>query len=347
MIRFALIAASVLGFALTAAVGNLLLPLLRTLAPPEGEGQDAPRPQRRDGAPDEDDGGDPPTPGPRGLPAMGGLCFIIGALAAVGVGWAVVCLVQPELLGGGLTGRLILGLGCGFLLGAAGLMDDLARLRPRQVLGLRTGPRLALEGAAAAAASAALWAGGAMPTGLRLPAVGYVELGAAAAPLWALLLLALAEPARLSGHADGAAAGAAFVAMLGLMGAETVLGFFPLAVLPAALAGALMAFLLWNFYPARLLPGSVGCLFLAGAVGGIPLSIGRADLALALALPFWAEGLAALLQGAWRRWKGRPLFKAGSLSLWLQKRGGAVSAFYVFCALALLGVLAALRAAQL
>ena len=76
-------------------------------------------------------------------------------------------------------------------------------------------------------------------------------------------------------------------------------------------------------------------------------SIAVMTLALALALPFWAEGLAALLQGAWRRWKGRPLFKAGSLSLWLQKRGGAVSAFYVFCALALLGVLAALRAAQL
>ena len=141
----------------------------------------------------------------------------------------------------------------------------------------------------------------------------------------------------MSGPADGAAAGAAFVAMLGLMGAETILGFFPLAVLPAALAGALMAFLLWNFYPARLLPGAVGCLFLAGAVGGIPLSIGRGDLALVLGLPFWAEGLAALLQGVWRRFRGRPLFKAGSLDAWLRKKGGPVSAFYVFCALALAG----------
>ena len=336
MIRFALIAASVLGFALTAAVGNLLVPLLRALVPPEKENG----PNRPEEEP-------PAPPEPRGLPTMGGLCFIIGTLAAVGAGWTVVCAVQPELLGGGLTGRLLLGLGGGFLLGAAGLADDLARLRPRQVLGLRAAPRLALEGGAAILTVAGLWLGGCMPTGLSLPGVGYLELGAAAAPLWAVLLLALAESARLAGPADGAVAGAAFVAMLGLMGAETVLGFFPLAVLPAALAGALMAFLLWNFYPAKLLPGSVGCLFLAGAVGGIPLSIGRADLALALALPFWAEGLAALLQGAWRRWKGRPLFKAGSLGLWLQKRGGAVSAFYVFCALALLGVLAALRAAQL
>lgn len=112
MIRFALIVASVLGFALTAAVGNLLTPLLRALVPPEKEN-----------APDPKPGQDPPEPSaPRGLPTMGGLCFIIGTLAAVGVGWAVVCMVQPELLGGGLTGRLMLGLGGGFLLGALSLI---------------------------------------------------------------------------------------------------------------------------------------------------------------------------------------------------------------------------------
>ena len=94
-------------------------------------------------------------------------------------------------------------------------------------------------------------------------------------------------------------------------------------------------------------PLASGCLFLAGAVGAIPLSIGRGDLALLLGLPFWAEGLAALLQGIWRRAKGRPLFKAGSLDAWLRRKGGPVSVFYVFCALALAGALAALRTAQL
>ena len=339
MIRFALIVASVLGFALTTAVGNLLVPLLRALVPPQqetGSKPDRPDPQHK-----------PASAEPRGLPTMGGLCFIIGTLTAVGVGWVVVCLVQPELLGGGLTGRLMLGLGAGFLFGAAGLADDLARLRPRQVLGLRPGARLALEAAAALVTVAALYLNGAMPTGLTLPGTGYLELGAAAAPLWAVMLVALSESARPSGGAAGAAAGAAFVAMLGLMGAETILGFFPLAVLPAALAGALMAFLLWNFYPARLLPGSVGTLFLAGAVGGIPLSIGRADIALALALPFWVEGLAAVLQGLWRRLARRPLFRQGSFEGWLRKKGGPVAVFYVFCTLALAGTLAALRTAQL
>ncbi len=347
MVRFALIAASVLGFALTVAIGNLLVPLLRVLVPPEKETGRSRQPGRPGPSGPEKPEEPEEPPAPRGLPTMGGLCYIIGTLAAVGVGWVVVCLVQPELLGGGLTGRLLMGLGTGFLLGAAGLADDMARLRPPQVLGLRAGPRLALEGGAAALAVAALWLNEWMPTGLSLPGLGYLELGGAAVPLWAVLLVALAESARRTGPADGVPAGAAFVAMLGLMGAETILGYFPLAVLPAALAGALMAFLLWNFYPARLLPGSVGCLFLAGTVAGVPLSIGRGELALALALPFWAEGAAGLLQGLWRWLRGRPLFAAGSFHGWLRKKYGPVAVFYLFCALALAGAAAALRTAQL
>ena len=86
--------------------------------------------------------------------------------------------------------------------------------------------------------------------------------------------MALAESARTADGMDGTVCGCAFIAMLGLMTAMTLLGWFPLGVLPAALAGALMAFLLWNFYPAKLRPGAVGCQFLAGALGCVPLSVG-------------------------------------------------------------------------
>ena len=54
--------------------------------------------------------------------------------------------------------------------------------------------------------------------------------------------MALAESARTADGMDGTVCGCAFIAMLGLMTAMTLLGWFPLGVLPAALAGALMAF---------------------------------------------------------------------------------------------------------
>ena len=69
MIRFALIAASVLGFALTAALGNLMVPLLRELQ----------RTMRGAQPEQETDRKEPEEP----VPTIGGLCLMVGTLA----GW--------------------------------------------------------------------------------------------------------------------------------------------------------------------------------------------------------------------------------------------------------------------
>ena len=100
MIRFALIVASTLGFVLTAALGNLMTPLLRAFRVRQEENE-------------------PPT--------MGGLCLMVGTLAAVGVGWTAACVAQPELLGTEslLTTRLLIALFGALCFGAVGLADDL------------------------------------------------------------------------------------------------------------------------------------------------------------------------------------------------------------------------------
>ena len=324
MIRFALIAASVLGFALTAALGNLMIPLLRELErAAHSTGTEAPAPE---GA----------------VPTMGGLCLMVGTLAAVGAGWLAACAAQPSLLGseGQMMLRLLTALLGALAFGFIGLADDVARIRSSYPngLGLRCGPRLALEAAAAALVLAILAANGCLPVGLTLPGAGYVAF-APAPLLWGTVLVALAEAARVADGADGTVCGAAFVAMLGLMVLETQLGWFPLAVFPAALAGALMAFLLWDFPPAKLRPGKCGCLFLAGAVGCIPLCIGYAELSVPLALPFWAEGGMVALQIVTYRLTGRTLFCTAPLHRWLEKRGlTAVNIFYALCALSACGL---------
>lgn len=322
MIRFALIVASVLGFALTAALGNLMVPMLRELerGPAEPEKQ-------------------------QNVPTMGGLCLMVGMLAAVGVGWVAACIAQPQLLGGQdrMMSRLLIGLFGSLAFGGIGLADDLARLRSRSPLGLRRAPRLALEAAAAAAVLGLLALNGCLPTGFLLPGGSYVQCPAAPV-LAGLLLVALAECGRIADGADGTVCGAAFVSMLGLMLLETQLSWFPLAVLPAALAGALMAFLLWNFPPAKLRPGKCGCLFLAGAVGCISLSIGYGELSVPLALPFWTEGGMVLLQILSYRIAGKALFRTAPLHRWLEQRGtGAVNLFYSMCILSVCGLLLAMR----
>lgn len=313
MIRFALVAASTLGFVLTAALGNLMVPLLRELENTRAR-------QTRKEEKEEK------QPEAQPAPTLGGLCLMVGTLTAAGMGWMAACIAQPELLGSDrlLMSRLLLTLFGALAFGAVGLAEDLVRLRTGSPLGLRRGVRLSLEAAAAAAE--------------------LLLLGAAAPLLWGLVLVALAESARAADGADGTVCGASFVTMLGLMVLETQLGWFPLAVLPAALAGALMAFLLWNFPPAKMHPGRCGSLFLAGMIGCGPLCMGYAELSVPLALPFWAEGGMVLLQILHFRCTGRPLFRAAPLHRWLEKRGvSAVNIFYTICVLSVCGLLLAMR----
>ena len=319
MIRFALIVASTLGFVLTAALGNLMTPLLRAFRVRQEENE-------------------PPT--------MGGLCLMVGVLAAVGVGWTAACVAQPELLGAEslFSVRLLTALLGALLFGGVGLLEDLARIRSRSVLGLRRHTRFGLEAAAGAVVLVLLGAG------ITLPGVGYVDLGIAAPLLWEGLLVALAECARIADGMDGIVCGTSFAAMLGLMGVMTLLGWFPLGVLPAALAGSLMAFLLWNFPPAKLRLGSVGSLFLAGMLGCVPLCIGWPDLTLPLALPFWLEGgMVALQILVCKASRGRrQLFRSAPLHRWLELRGqSAEQIFYTFCVIAMLGVALTVQLAKI
>ena len=185
MIRFALVVASVLGFVLTAALGNMMVPLLREL-------QRAAR-----GTQPDSDAPDSP------VPTMGGLCLMVGTLAAVGVGWLAACAAQPSLLGSDrqMTSRLLIALLGSLAFGAVGLADDLARIRGRYPnglgLGLRRTQRLALECIAAVLVLGLLALNGCLPTGLILPGAGYVEC-ALAPLLWAVLLVAMAEAARVA-----------------------------------------------------------------------------------------------------------------------------------------------------
>ena len=83
MERFALAAAVVLGFALTAALCSLFVPLRRVLERREQQQQPVQSEQ--------------PRPAPLRAPLWGGLCAAAGTVAAVGVGWLAACVGQPEL----------------------------------------------------------------------------------------------------------------------------------------------------------------------------------------------------------------------------------------------------------
>jgi UDP-GlcNAc:undecaprenyl-phosphate/decaprenyl-phosphate GlcNAc-1-phosphate transferase len=107
-----------------------------------------------------------------------------------------------------------------------------------------------------------LWA-----AGLRVEAIGgsigaSVDIGLLSLPLTVLWLVGIINAVNLIDGLDGLASGIALIAAVALFGTALVNDQVLLAVVMAAVSGALVGFLVFNFNPARIFLGDSGSLFL-------------------------------------------------------------------------------------
>jgi UDP-GlcNAc:undecaprenyl-phosphate GlcNAc-1-phosphate transferase len=193
------------------------------------------------------------------IPRMGGpglfLSFILASvLAAIALPRLTgVRLLEPRLaaLFGGLA-----------LMHLVGLYDDFRSLRAVWKFILQL------------AAAAIIASGGFLIRSITLPYVGSIPLGPAAYPLTVVWLVGIANAMNLIDGMDGLAGGiGAFAAAS--MGTIALLQGSPRgAVLAFALLGSLLAFLMFNFPPARIFMGDSGSLFLGLSLAALPLAGG-------------------------------------------------------------------------
>jgi len=130
------------------------------------------------------------------------------------------------------------------LMFAVGLVDDLAGLRPWQKLLGQL-----------ASASLACWAGVSLTSFGGHPLASWFSI-----PLTLLWLAGCANAFNLIDGIDGLAAGVAVIASLAMLAAGLLLGHPGLALVSAALAGALLGFLRFNFNSASIFLGDCGSL---------------------------------------------------------------------------------------
>lgn len=153
-----------------------------------------------------------------------------------------------------------------------------------------------------AAAALLLWFAGYRVETIGLPWGGVVDLGALALPVTLVWIVGMSNAFNLIDGLDGLAAGVALVATGTLVAVAAANGRDTTLVLTAALAGALLGFLRYNFNPAKVFLGdsgslTVGFLLAAFAVGGNLKSrtmIAVAVPLVALALPIFDASLAVL-----------------------------------------------------
>ncbi|MFN2569401.1 MAG: phospho-N-acetylmuramoyl-pentapeptide-transferase [Candidatus Dormibacteria bacterium] len=194
---------------------------------------------------------------------------------------------------------------------SVGLLDDLANIRGTAALGLHPRQKLVLQCFAGALVGIGVHAVGL--THQWIPRFGSPNLGWGVAVLAAVALVACSNAVNLTDGVDGLAAScsiAAFTAtgMIGLHQHNV-----PAVVISAGLVGALCAFLVFNWFPARVFMGDTGALALGSALVVVSAELGLLWLLPLLGLVFLAETLSVIVNVTAITRFGRHVLRASPL----------------------------------
>jgi phospho-N-acetylmuramoyl-pentapeptide-transferase len=256
----------------------------------------------------------------QGTPTMGGVVFVSAAI--IGYFLSHVRLVNPS---GGLTFEFQ-PLSSGGLLAVfalagmavVGLLDDWRKYSNKRSLGLSKSAKFGGQ-----LAIAALFAWGASMAGV-VTEVSFVrplgiDLGAFFV-VWVLLMLTgFANGVNLADGMDGLAGGSSAL----VVASYTVIGFWQfrnpdvydavdpleLAIVSAAMFGAILGFLWWNAPPAKINMGDVGSQGIGGLLAAVALLTNTHLLLLVLGGIFVAETVSVILQVASFRLFGKRIFR--------------------------------------
>lgn len=130
---------------------------------------------------------------------------------------------------------------------------------------------------------------------IQLPLIGALQMGAFALPVTVLWIVGVTNAVNLIDGLDGLAAGVAFFAAFTSFVIASLSGSVFVALTMAALMGALVGFLFFNFNPARIFMGDSGSYFLGFVLATTALAGGgpqqKASTAVSLLVPVLALGL--------------------------------------------------------
>ena len=277
-----------------------------------------------------------------GTPTMGGVMFILG------VGITIFILGWGYMWEGQFTHLYIYLFALVF--GMIGFVDDYRKVRQHQNEGLTAKQKFILQLAAAVLFLSLMRYEGLLSNELYVP-----FFNVAFTLNWILYLIFAAfvivgcvNAVNLTDGVDGLATGVTFVVMVfftvtGVLWSEHGMQ----ALFPAAMAGGLMAFFLYNHHPAKVFMGDTGSLFLGGAVAALGFTFGTPLILIPVGVVYIAETLSDIIQVAYfKATHGKRFFKMAPLHHHLELSGWSETKLVVVfsgitavcCVLAYLGV---------
>ncbi len=297
-----------------------------------------------------------------GTPTMGGIIFIIASLVALLL-W--ILLERVGLLGK-TSERALLPFALTLMLGVGnaviGFIDDYKKLVKKDNEGLSSMQKLALQIIVAAAYLAMMGITENLSTVLHIPFANLdLDLGFFAYPLYLLVIVGFVNGTNITDGIDGLASSIGCTVALGLiltsvLKVQSIMFMFYtpatdryISVLAASLLGALLGFLVFNRYPAKVFMGDTGSLYIGGIIMGCAIMQGELLAVVIMGFVFVFEMLSSMMQRLYfKATHGKRIFKKAPVHHHFQMCGWSeikivVVFFLVSAALTALGIIGAMN----
>ncbi|MDD3773831.1 MAG: phospho-N-acetylmuramoyl-pentapeptide-transferase [Patescibacteria group bacterium] len=205
--------------------------------------------------------------------------------------------------------------------GLLGLFDDWANVRGiGRIKGIRARDKLIWL--TIIAAIGALWFYFKLDYNtLHIPRYGDVVLGVWYIPLFIFVVVAMANAVNITDGLDGLAAGLSTFTFLAYALICLIIGAFSLSYFSATMAGALLAFLWFNIYPARFFMGDTGSLAIGATLGVMAMLTNTVIILPIIALVFLVEITSSFIQIMSKKFFHRKIFLAAPLHHTFEARG--------------------------
>jgi phospho-N-acetylmuramoyl-pentapeptide-transferase len=237
-----------------------------------------------------------------GTPTMGGLAMVIGITVA---------LIASSFITGSFNAQKLAILLSMYAFGLIGFIDDYNKVAKKQNEGLTPKQKLILQLVFGAALAVFMMAKAG--TTMLIPFFGKtVDFGIMYIPFVIFIEVAMANAVNLTDGLDGLAASTSSIVActFAIVGMTVHGGNEPMAVAGQAVFGALIGFLLYNHYPAKIFMGDTGSMALGGVLSAMAI-VGHMEWLLPIAgLIYVIEALSVIIQVTYfKRTGGKRVFR--------------------------------------
>jgi phospho-N-acetylmuramoyl-pentapeptide-transferase len=150
---------------------------------------------------------------------------------------------------------------------------------------------------------------------------GILPIGPLFIPLAAFAIVAFANAYNITDGLDGLSTGTLFIALTAFTILASQLLHPSLALFTAVWLGALVAFLYFNIFPARIELGDTGALAFGATLAVVGLLTGKIFALVIIGGVFIVEVASSLFQMISKKYRGQKLFIVSPLHLWFMYRG--------------------------